>query len=294
MRNLVCFVLQISLSKTYLCLACVLICVVALSPSASAQFGGGGGGMGGGGMGGGGMGGGGMGGAGGQGGGGQGGGGQGSGSQAGGSGVIVDPQGVLRVLAMPDSNLTKIRQRSSIERLPQNLRRPSKLRKVALSRLETAIATAIESDGMLSDEMTNLAGLTQIRYVFVYPASSNSPGEIVLAGPAEPWAEDSFGRSIGVESETPIVQLEDLAAAMRVFPPGQPSDQLVGCSIDPTQEGLARMQSFLTRVGTVNPQGTEGEIVRGLRESLGPQTVTVQGVSPHTQFAQVLVEADYR
>ena len=120
MRNLVCFVLQISLSKTYLCLACVLICVVALSPSASAQFGGGGGGMGGGGMGGGGMGGGGqggIGGGGGQGGGGQGGGGQGSGSQAGGSGVIVDPQGVLRVLAMPDSNLTKIRQRSSIERL---------------------------------------------------------------------------------------------------------------------------------------------------------------------------------
>ena len=299
MRNLVCFVLQISLSKTYLCLACVLICVVALSPSASAQFGGGGGGMGGGGMGGGGMGGGGMGGGGmggggGQGGGGQGGGGQGSGSQAGGSGVIVDPQGVLRVLAMPDSNLTKIRQRSSIERLPQNLRRPSKLRKVALSRLETAIATAIESDGMLSDEMTNLAGLTQIRYVFVYPASSNSPGEIVLAGPAEPWAEDSFGRSTGVESETPIVQLEDLAAAMRVFPPGQPSDQLLGCSIDPTQEGLARMQSFLTRVGTVNPQGTQAEIVRGLRESLGPQIVTVQGVSPHTHFAQVLVEADYR
>ena len=136
MRNLVCFVLQISLSKTYLCLACVLICVVALSPSASAQFGGGGG-----------MGGGGMGGGGGQGGGGQGGGGQGSGSQAGGSGVIVDPQGVLRVLAMPDSNLTKIRQRSSIERLPQNLRRPSKLRKVALGRLEAALAATLDSDG---------------------------------------------------------------------------------------------------------------------------------------------------
>ena len=180
-------------------------------------------------------------------------GGCGQGSQAGGSGVVVDPQGVLRVLAMSDSNLSKIRHRSSIEQLPKNLRRPSKLRKVALGRLETALAATLESDGVLSDEIINLAGLTQIRYVFVYPATSDSRGEIVLAGPAEPWVEDSFGRAIGIESETPIVQLEDLAAAIRVFPPGQPADQLVGCSIDPTKEGLARMQSYLKRVGTVNP-----------------------------------------
>ncbi len=285
---------QISLSLTGLCLACVLICAVAFSSSAIAQGQGMGGGQQGGGMGGGQQGGGMGGGQQGGGGGGQQGGGGGSGSQAGGSGVVVDPQGVLRVLTMSDSNLSKIRQRSSIEQLPKNLRRPSKLRKVALGRLETALAATLESDGVLSDEMTNLAGLTQIRYVFVYPATSDSPGEVVLAGPAEPWAEDSFGRPIGVESETPIVQLEDLAAVMRVFPPGQPSDQLIGCSIDPTQEGLARMQSYLKRLGTVNPQGTDGDIVRGLRESLGPQTVTVQGVSPHTHFAQVLVEADYR
>ncbi len=243
MRNSIRFMSQMSVPMTGLYLACVLICAVAFSSSAIAQQ--------------------------------QGGGSRvdkvaqgghkvvskvvggnkvaadskvaaeaGSGSQAGGSGVVVDPQGVLRVLTMSDSNLSKIRQRSSVEQLPKNLRRPSKLRKVALGRLETALAATLESDGALSDEMTNLAGLTQIRYVFVYPATSDSPGEVVLAGPAEPWAEDPFGRPIGVESEAPIVQLEDLAAAMRVFPPGQPSDQLVGCSIDPTQEGLARMQTL--------------------------------------------------
>ena len=31
-----------------------------------------------------------------------------------------------------------------------------------------------------------------------------------------------------------------------------------------------------------------------LREALGLQTVTIQGISPKTHFAQVLVEADYR
>ncbi|MBT6055594.1 MAG: DUF1598 domain-containing protein [Planctomycetaceae bacterium] len=195
---------------------------------------------------------------------------------------------------MSDSKLNRIRQQSSVEQLPRNLRRHSKLRKIALGRLEANLTNALESGNELPDEITNLAGLTQIRYVFVYPATSDKPGEIVLAGPAEPWVEDSFGRSIGIKSEAPTVQLEDLVAALRVFPPGQPSDTLVGCSIDPTQEGLASMQAYLQRIGTVNPQGTEGGIVRGLREALGPQTVTVQGVSPHTHFAQVLVEADYR
>ena len=129
-------------------------------------------------------------------------------------------------------------------------RTPSQsLRKIALGRLETVLTNALESGDGLPDEIMNLAGLTQIRYVFVYPATPEKPGEIVLAGPAEPWAEDNFGRSIGIKSEAPTVQLEDLVAALRVFPPGQPSDTLVGCSIDPTQEGLASMQAYLQRIG---------------------------------------------
>ena len=289
MQTLIRRVSRIFVSLHNFCLAGALICATVFPATAHAQQQGGGqqgGGQQGGGQQGGGQ----------QGGGQQGGGqqGGGTGSQAGGSGVVVDPQGVLRVLTMSDSNLSRIRQQSSIEQLPRDLRRPSKLRKIALSRLEAILTKSLESDDGLADEITNLAGLTQIQYVFVYPATADKAGEVVLAGPAEPWAEDDFGRSIGIRSGAPIVQLEDLAAALRVFPPGQPSDTLVGCSIDPTQEGLASMQAYLQRIGTVNPQGTEGGIVRGLREALGPQTVTVQGVSPHTHFAQVLVEADYR
>ncbi|MBT6459568.1 MAG: hypothetical protein HOK57_07060, partial [Planctomycetaceae bacterium] len=205
-----------------LCLAGALICAMVFPVTANAQQQGGGqqgGGQQGGGQQGGGQ----------QGGGQQGGGqqGGGTGSQAGGSGIVVDPQGVLRVLTMSDSKLNRIRQQSSVEQLPRNLRRHSKLRKIALGRLEANLTNALESGNELPDEITNLAGLTQIRYVFVYPATSDKPGEIVLAGPAEPWVEDSFGRSIGIKSEAPTVQLEDLVAALRVFPPGQPSDTLV-------------------------------------------------------------------
>jgi hypothetical protein len=217
-----------------------------------------------------------------------------NGNQAGGAGVVVDAQGVLRVLAMPDAGLSRVRRRAASAGLPSDLQQPSKLRKVALSRLEVALADAIKSGEPLPDSLNNLAGLTRVQYVFVYPSTAEQPGEVVLAGPAEPWIDDAFGRPIGVETTTPIVQLEDLAAVLRAFPPGQPADRLVGCSIDPTQEGLANMQAFLKNVGPVNPQKTQSEIVNGLHDALGPQVVTIDGVSPRTHYAQVLVEADYR
>jgi hypothetical protein len=106
---------------------------------------------------------------------------------------------------------------------------------------------------------------------------------------------DASGRVVGTETGSPIVLLEDLAAALRAFPPGQPADHAIGCSIDPKQEGLAAMQAYLKKVGRINPKaGSAEEIVTGMRQALGTQVVRIDGVSPATHFAQVLVEADYR
>ena len=68
---------------------------------------------------------------------------------------------------------------------------------------------------------------------------------------------------------------------------------MVGCSIDPTQAGLARMQQFLRQLGSRFPGNTK-VIVDGLRNSLGMQVVTITGISPRTRFAHVMVSADYR
>ena len=38
----------------------------------------------------------------------------------------------------------------------------------------------------------------------------------------------------------------------------------------------------------------ENQVVQSFKEALGPQTVKVKGISPKTDFARVLVEADYR
>jgi len=244
-----------------------------------------GGGMGGGGAGGG------MGGGGGTGG-GTGGGGAGGGTTA--AGIIIDANGVLRTQTVAGAGLSADRLKAAVASLPADLQTKSPLRKVALSRLEAEVAKAAATGRGVPDELAKLAGLTRVQYVFIYPADGAGPGEVVLAGPAEPWVTDATGRVVGTVSGSPTVLLEDLATAIRAFPPGQPTDRNIGCSIDPTQEGLAAMQAYLRKLGRVNPKASAADIVNGMRESLGPQRIRIDGVSPASHFAQVMVEADYR
>jgi hypothetical protein len=101
---------------------------------------------------------------------------------------------------------------------------------------------------------------------------------------------------VGIGSGRPVLQLQDLAVALRAFPPSGKATPMIGCSIDPTQDGLAAMQQFVRGVHLAGPPSDDQVrmIAEGVRTSLGYQTVTISGVSPRTHFAQVLVEADYR
>lgn len=205
------------------------------------------------------------------------------------AGVIVDAQGVLRrnTVSDPTGMLRRQQVAAAQATLPRELSRPSDLRKVSLTRLEKAIS---DNGGVLTDEMRYLAGLQRLRYVFLYPES----GDIVIAGPAEGWAPEADGRMTGLRSGRPVLQLQDLVVALRAFPPDQTKTPMVGCSIDPTPEGLASMQRFLRSTGrTATPAQTQ-YLANGLRTSLGLQTIRVDGIPADTRFAQVLVEADYR
>jgi type II secretory pathway component PulJ len=94
-------------------------------------------------------------------------------------------------------------------------------------------------------EMVAMAGLTRLQYVFFYPES----GDIVLAGPAEGFGSDSVGRIMGVETRQPCLQLDDVIVALRTFGPGRQKSGAISVSIDPTEEGLARMQQTLNQLG---------------------------------------------
>ena len=205
------------------------------------------------------------------------------------AGVVVDAHGLLQKKSYrdPGGYLTRQRIAAAKATLQPKLARFSKLRCVSLNRLEAAIRGR---EGVASGEMRYLAGLLRLRYVFLYPES----GDIVVAGEAEGWITNPAGRVIGITSQRPVLQLQDLVVALRAFPPDGGGTQVIGCSIDPTEEGLAAMQHFLRSIGSRATPGDTRYIVDGLRTSLGLQTVSIDGVSPKTHFAQVMVEADYR
>ncbi|WP_197525483.1 DUF1598 domain-containing protein [Pseudobythopirellula maris] len=266
-----------NLFRVVACTAALAL-VSASADLALAQFGGGGG-------------------QGGGGGGGLGGGGGGAGGGITGSGVVVDADGVVHrtTVSDTDGSLARRRAAEAMSRLEGDLAKPSKLRKVSLPRLERALKERLAAGQQPDDTMESLAGLTRIDYVLCYPPTSQADaGDIVLAGPAEPWGEAPNGKKLGVETGAPVIELQDLATALRAFPAGSSDAPLIYCSIDPTAEGLSRMQQFLAEYGRSATPGDTQFIVEQLRERLGLQIVTVGGVPAETHFAQVLVEADYR
>ncbi|MEA1949850.1 MAG: DUF1598 domain-containing protein [Planctomycetota bacterium] len=205
------------------------------------------------------------------------------------AGVMVDADGVLKkqIASDPGGRLAKERITAARASLNPDVTAFSKLRMISLNRLEAALK---DRQGVPTEEMRRLAGLLRLRYVFFYPESN----DIVIAGPAEGWYTDATGRVVGMTSHRPTIELQDLVVALRAFPPGGKETDLIGCSIDPTQEGLAAMQGFLRKLGGQATPNQTQYIVEGLRNCMGKQIVSVDGVEPTTHFAQVLVEADYR
>lgn len=205
-------------------------------------------------------------------------------------GVQIDPQGVLRTV-YADPRVTMQRLRAAKQSLPQHLAKPSPLRKISLNRLEAAVAKQVADGGQPSAEMAALAGLTQLEYVFFYPDS----GDIVIAGPAEGFAQDALGRLVGVESGKPCLLLDDLIVALRAYSPTGDKTSTISVSIDPTQEGLERMQATLQSFGgQFGGPADVPRVVNSLRQALGFNEVTITGIPAGTHFAHVLTEADYR
>ena len=205
------------------------------------------------------------------------------------AGIDVDAMGVLKIRQF-DPRLANARLQAARQQGDRDLMRKSELRKVSLNRLEQVIAEHAKSNAQLPDDILGLAGLTAVEYVFFYPETK----DIVIAGPAEGFVADPTDRFVGMETGRPTVLLEDLVTALRAYAPGHQATRLISVSIDPTQEGLNRMQQFLASVrGRVQPSDAN-RLAKGLKDNLGLQTVTFQGIPTSTHFARVLVEADYR
>ena len=206
------------------------------------------------------------------------------------TGVYVDAKGLLKKLpADADMSLAEVRRTSARVSTSRDPLRPSALRRVSLTRLEREVQL-LHAQGKSPDAaMQALAGITRIQYLFVYPET----GDIVIAGPAGDWKRDWEGRLVDVEKGRPVLSLDDLVVTLRN---AYGKEGVFGCSITPTQEGLAKaraVQQKWSAVGSLSPGQTQ-RWLEEVRAGVGKQDITVHGIDPRTRAARVIVEADYR
>jgi len=208
------------------------------------------------------------------------------------SGVQVDPRGVLYRLTSVEKKgrLAATGAQARKADLNEELAKPSALRLVSLTRLEQAVSRRLAEGQLVPETMKQLAGLSRIEYVFVYP----DEGEIVIGGPAESWQVAADGIPVSTTSGRPTLQLDDLVTVLRTFAPG--GTGAFQCLIVPRQENLKTVTEF---VAESNAQGAlkRGSVERWteqLQDQLGLQDVVVNGVPLDSRVARVIVEADYR
>jgi hypothetical protein len=207
------------------------------------------------------------------------------------NGVYVDAAGVLQRVMRPRAakGLAVARLEALKAGGNADSRRASPLRKVSLTRLEKHVQLLLAAGRRPSEEMLHLAGLEKIQYVLVYPET----GDLVLAGPASDWRVDDEGRAVSRATGRPVLKLDDLVVLLRYLTPTPQA--AFGCSINPTQEGLARTKEFAEQsAATPLKPAARGAWLRKLRNQMGRQTISVEGIDPRTRVARVLVEADYR
>lgn len=208
------------------------------------------------------------------------------------SGVRVDPAGVLANSARVDNSgrVASVGSLARVAAVNEDMARASALRMVSLTRLEAEVSRRLAAGQSVVESMKQLAGLSQIQYVFLYPES----GEIVIAGPAEGWRYNENGMTVGVDSGRPTLQLDDLVTVLRTF--GPTGKAIFGCSIDPRQENLKQVRDYVeasNKRGAMSPTAIRGWANR-IDTLLGQQDVTVFGVPGNSRVSRVMVEADYR
>lgn len=197
-------------------------------------------------------------------------------------GVKVDADGVLREL--PRVSIVSDREPTG-EQVPH--RRLVSL-SVLASRLQSALGESGGAETEWPDEVRTVGGLVRIEGVVF----ATQPHDVLLIGE---WDEpDGRGSRRGRRTGRPFVAVDDLVHALRFSFAEDPPDGFIGCSIDPTPEGVRRYQAMLSRLSRQFSRSQAAPVLSALKEAIGPQTISVFGVPGESRFALKLVAADYR
>jgi hypothetical protein len=197
-------------------------------------------------------------------------------------GVIIDPDGTLKRRQVDDrEELAGMRARM------QAAQTAGKNEKIAFVSLPRAFATArsILLEGKaIPDEIQYLGGLTQIRYVLLYPETD----ELVIAGPSEAVQVVDAEHAVGKVTGRPVLHLEDLVVAMRIV--HDAGRATFGCRLDPDPAAPERIRQTMAEMA----RATRADRIKAVAKATGPQKVSFFGKVPDdTRFATVMIAADY-
>jgi hypothetical protein len=200
-------------------------------------------------------------------------------------GISIDADGIIRNLDPKALDTLAKERRQAIAGGAGRPGGEGTLRKVSLAGIIAAV-NAAGKDRQLPPDVVFMGGLQRVTHVFVDPEGH----DIILAGPGEALAVDAAGTVVGASSGRPLLQLEDLIVALRSIDAVRSGG--IKCSIDPTPDGIVRLQTLLRSQRTIG-QNPEATLV-AMQNAVGDQRVTVGGVPGDSRFSRVLVAADYR
>jgi hypothetical protein len=184
------------------------------------------------------------------------------------SGVFVDPAGKVSRKAVRPFDAARFNKST----LSHPWRTTSSLRIVSLRALDEALRDQLAKGLAPSRELLQVAGLSRIAAVKIDVAHE----DILLAGPAN-------AGELGLT-------LEDLAVVAASI---KRDTVPLGCSIDPSNEGLRAAQAFLARPGVSNQLvSNPKQFATQLQEKVGEHRVTFFGIEPTTGTALALLDAD--
>ena len=200
------------------------------------------------------------------------------------SGLIMDAKGAIH-FHEPDAKEMEEAKAKALK--PVVVAKEEKLCFISLPRLLPIIKELQLREKPVPDELKYLGGLTQIKYVFAYPDER----ELVIVGPYEPWDTTNPVQAVGKTTGRPIIQLDDLVAAMRTarsMHRGGENGGTFGCSISPAK-GVEERVAKVTKEYAQKPRP---EKMAALTKAIGPQQVKVFNTNENTRLALVCVAAD--
>jgi hypothetical protein len=201
-------------------------------------------------------------------------------------GVYLDTDGKVQVRQVDQTKeMAAMRARA---RASEAAAKDPKFAYVSLPKLFAEVRSLRDAKKPIPDELQFLGGLTQIRYVFVYPDDK----DLIIAGPAEPWrvlrmADDPIEYVVGTRTGRPVLQLDDVITAFRTAEEG--GGKLFGCGIYPSPDSIKIADEIEARMA----RASRAERMRALQDGLGPQDVRIFGTRNDTRLAFICVAADY-